>query len=156
MKTRFLFPYKYKLIGWIMLVPSAILGLFIVLADYQFPFLELNVFSLTTQTFSGDHSHWFKNNITDEVVAILFTIGALLAGFSKQQNEDEYIAVIRLESLVWATYINYAILILSMLFVFDAGFFTVMIFNMFTILIIFILRFNYMLYKSNKSLANEK
>ena len=139
-----------------MLVPSAILGLFIVLADYQFPFLELNVFSLTTQTFSGDHSHWFKNNITDEVVAILFTIGALLAGFSKQQNEDEYIAVIRLESLVWATYINYAILILSMLFVFDAGFFTVMIFNMFTILIIFILRFNYMLYKSNKSLANEK
>lgn len=156
MKTRFLLPYKYKLIGWILLVPSAIFGLLMVLTDYQIPFLEVSVFSLTTQAFSGDNSHWFKNNITDEVVAILFTIGAILAGFSKQQNEDEYIAVIRLESLVWATYINYAILILSMLFVFDAGFFTVMIFNMFTVLIIFILRFNYMLYKSNKSLADEK
>lgn len=139
-----------------MLVPSAIIGLFIIMTDYQLPFLELNVFSITTQAFGGDNSHWYKNNITDEVVAILFTIGALLAGFSKQKNEDEYITVIRLESLLWATYINYAILILSMLLVFDAGFFTVMIFNMFTVLIIFILRFNYMLYKSYKSLADEK
>lgn len=156
MKTRFLFPYKYKRIGWIMLVPTAIFGLYMILTDYRLPFLEFNVFSITTQAFGGDNSHWFKNNVTDEIVAIIFTIGAVFAGFSKHKDEDEYITVIRLESLLWATYINYLVLILSMLFVYDAGFFTVMIFNMFTVLIIFLLRFNFMLYKAKSNLADEK
>ena len=71
--------------------------------------------------------------------AILFTIGALFVGFSKQKNEDEYIASVRHDSLLWATYVNYMLLILSMLFIYDAGFFTVMVYNMFTVLIIFLL-----------------
>lgn len=156
MKTRFLFPNKYKLIGWIMLVPSTIFGFFIIVTDYSLPFLELNVFSLTTQPLCENNSHWFKNNLTDELVTVFFTIGALLAGFSKQKDEDEFISVIRLESLLWATYINYIVLLLSVLLVYDLGFFTVMIFNMFTVLIIFLLRFNFILYKTKKSLADEK
>lgn len=156
MKTRFLFPYKYKLIGWIMLVPSALFGIIKVITDFQFPFLDVNVFSLTTETFGETNSHWFKNNITDEITAVIFTVGAILAGFSKEKDEDEYISVIRLESLLWATYVNYAVLIFSMLLIYDAGFFTVMIFNMFTVLIIFLLRFNFMLYKTKTSLADEK
>ena len=139
-----------------MLIPSTLFGLYMIITDYRLPFLELNVFSITAEAFGSENSHWFKNNITDELTAVIFTVGALLAGFSKQKNEDEYIATIRLESLLWATYVNYAVLILSLLFIYDAGFFTVMIFNMFTVLIIFLLRFNFMLYKTERSLADEK
>lgn len=156
MKNRFLFPYKYKMIGWIILVPAAIFGLVMIVTNYEPKFLEINVFSLTTQTFGDSDTHWFRNNISNEIAAVMFTVGALLAGFSKQKNEDEFIASIRLESLLWATYVNYAILIVTMLLVYDSGFFTVMIFNMFTVLIIFLLRFNFMIYKFNKATANEK
>ncbi len=156
MKTKFLFPNKYKVIGWMMLIPAAVLGIVMMITNYQPAFLEVNVFSLTTQAFGDSQTHCFKNNISDELLAILFTVGALLAGFSKQKNEDEYIASIRHDSLLWATYVNYGLLILSVIFVYDIGFFNVMVYNMFTVLIIFLLRFNFMLYKSNTTIANEK
>ena len=49
MKTRFLLPHKCKLIGWILLIPSAILGYFVVFSDLEFKFLELkgNTFSFS-------------------------------------------------------------------------------------------------------------
>jgi len=40
--------------------------------------------------------------------------------------------------------------------VFDMAFFNVMIFNMFTILIFFMLRFHYVLYKTKKTTEHEE
>jgi len=64
--------------------------------------------------------------------------------------------MIRLESLVWATYINYGVLILALIFVYDIPFFWVLVFNMFTTLIFFIIRYNWALNNSKKSIENEK
>ena len=75
---------------------------------------------------------------------------------SKEKIEDEYIAKTRLESLVWATYLNYCILLLALLFVYDMAFFWVMIFNMFTLLLFFIVRFNYLIFKLNKTESHEE
>ena len=69
------------------------------------------------------------------------------------KDEDEYIAQIRLESLLWATYINYGFLLFSILFVYGLGFYQIMVFNIFTLLVIFLVRFNFILYKSAKSVA---
>ena len=74
----------------------------------------------------------------------------------KEKTEDEFIAMIRLESLVWATYINYGVLILALIFVYDIPFFWVLVFNMFTTLIFFIIRYNWALNNSKKSIENEK
>jgi hypothetical protein len=79
-----------------------------------------------------------------------------MVAFAKEKHEDEFIAKIRLESFLWATYINYAILLFSFLFFYGIGFMYVMIFNMFTIIILFIVRFNYILYRSTKQLQYEK
>ena len=79
-----------------------------------------------------------------------------MVAFSKEKHEDEFVAKTRLESLVWAIYVNYAILTLCFLFFFNMEFLLVMIFNMFTVLIFFIIRFYYVLYKSNKSLSYEE
>ena len=156
MKTKFLFPNRFKRIGWILMVPTAILGVAIIFFDYRFGFLDVDVFVI----YSGGDSfstgsrilEFVKNNVTDEICGILFIIGALFVAFSKEKQEDEFIAKTRLESLVWATYMNYAILILCFLFIYGTGFLNVMILNMFSILIFFIIRFNYILYKTKKSL----
>ncbi|HNX85002.1 MAG TPA: hypothetical protein PKK03_11175, partial [Bacteroidales bacterium] len=85
-----------------------------------------------------------------------FIISAFFVAFSREKTEDEFIARIRLESLLWATYINYGILLFCFMFFYDFGFFYVMIINMFTVLVIFIIRFQYLLHRAKKSLSHEK
>lgn len=56
----------------------------------------------------------------------------------------------------WATYIYYVILLFCFLFFFEMEFLCVMIFNMFTILVIFIIRYYYILHRAIESLSHEK
>lgn len=159
MKSRYLFSHKLKPLGWILFSIGIVLGVILLINDFDFPNWKMNVFSLigsddsfsTTKMFS-----WVTNNISDEVVAILIIVGGILVSFSKTKEEDEYIAKIRMESLIWATYVNYLVLLLAVILVFDMAFFNVMIFNMFTILIFFILRFHYVLYKTKKTTEYEE
>ena len=96
------------------------------------------------------------NNVLNEICGVLIILSGLLVAFSKEKEEDELISMIRLESLVWATYWNYAILLLGFVLVYDMAFLTVMVFNMFTILILFIIKFNWALHKLKKSLLYEE
>jgi len=163
MKTRFLLPNKFKMIGWFLLIPSSILGILQIfyLTGSGLKFLDLEVFTI----YSGSFAPWGSTtvvfgfdevNLTGTIIGILFILGAVMVAFAKEKHEDEFIAKIRLESFLWATYINYAILLFCFLFFYGIGFMYVMIFNMFTIIILFIVRFNYVLYRSTKSLRYEK
>ena len=96
------------------------------------------------------------NNILNEIIGVMLIISFLLVAFSKERQEDELIAKIRLESLVWATYVNYAVLLFSMIFIFGMSFLWVMIFNMFTILLFFIIRFNWQVRNLNKTIGDEE
>jgi len=60
-----------------------------------------------------------------------------------------------LESLMWATYVTFAIQIFCLLFFYEFKFFLSMIINMFTILIVFIIRYNFIIFRS-KIQSNEK
>ena len=99
---------------------------------------------------------FFENNILNEVLGVLVIISSLLVAFSKEKSDDEYISKIRLESLVWAVYVNYGILLISFIFIFDLSFLWVMIFNMFTVLLFFIIRFNWQISKLKKSASYEE
>ena len=87
---------------------------------------------------------------------MLFIIGALLVGFSKEKQEDEYIAEVRLNALLWAVLVNYCLLLAAFVFVYGLSFLTVMIYNMFTVLILFIARFHIALYRNAKNISDEK
>ena len=155
MKTRYLFPYQYKMLGWILLVPSLIAGILAIFFDYPLFELETTVFAMyDTGIFEPTKAFKFmEHNIFDELVAILAIVGGLLAAFSREKDEDEYISKIRLESLLWATYINYGFLIFSIVFIYGGAFFDVLLLNMLTLLIIFLIRFNFILYRTKKAYA---
>lgn len=158
MKTNFLFPNQYKRLGWFLFIPGIILGIAFLIYESDITFLNIKVFTIAEQAiFSNSNFFSFtENNVLDEIASILIIIGALLIAFSKEKSEDEFISKIRLESLVWATYINYAILILAIIFVYDMSFLWVLMFNMFTLLIFFLARFNWALYKSKKQISDEE
>ena len=82
-------------------------------------------------------------------------MGGMFVAFAKQKTEDEFIMKLRLLSFQWAILINYSLLLLCFIFIYDLSFLSVMVYNMFTVLILFIFRFHYLLYKFNDS-TNEK
>lgn len=164
MRTNYLFPYRFKIMGWLLFMPSTLFGLYIVRDGHPSNVFQTKVISLLHESFidtSGDTNYnlFFRvieNNILDELLLILAIIGALFIAFSKEKNEDELINKIRLDSLVWATYTNYIVLILSTMFVYEITYLWVMIINMLTILIFFIIRFNWQLAKLKEELTYEE
>jgi len=158
MKTNYLFPYQMKKFGWILLIPGIILGLFFLIDQSEPNFLNVTVFSIAEQAIFSDSLFFTltENNILDEIIGLLLITGAILIAFSKEKYEDEFILKIRLESLVWAIYLNYAVLILTLIFIYDMIFFWVLVFNMFTLLFFFIIRFNWALMKSKKQIRDEE
>lgn len=63
------------------------------------------------------------------------------------------IGQLRLEALQWSVYANYIVLLIAIATVFDVNFLNVMIYNMFTMLLVFIARFRWLIYRTNKLLA---
>ncbi len=158
MSNKLLLPNKYKLIGWCLMIPATILGLVLSFTDFEaFP-IKAKAFAIFNNEIFGKSQYlaFIETNITNTVVGALFIVGAMLVGFSKEKREDEFIAKLRLSSLLWAVWVNYILLLLSFFFVYELAFLTVMMYNMFTVLIIFIVRFNYILYKNSKSVSDEK
>jgi uncharacterized RDD family membrane protein YckC len=79
-----------------------------------------------------------------------------MVSFSKEMQEDEFIANLRLSSLLWSVWVNYIFLLIAFLFIWNFDFLNVVVYNMFTILIIFIIRFNYILYRTSKIMSDDK
>ncbi len=156
MKTNYLLPASLKNWGWFILIPFTVLGVLVLINDWEPDYLTMSVPSMLIDELFVEKSYFgmVTNNILNEICAVLVIIGGLLVAFSRQYNEDEFIASIRLKSLVWATYLNYAILIIALILVHEFSFFWVMIFNMFTMLIFFIILFHWNLVKLKKSTDN--
>jgi hypothetical protein len=57
---------------------------------------------------------------------------------------------LRLQALQWSVYVNYLILILCSLLFYWLDFFNVLIFNMYTVLVVFIIMFRWTLHRMNK------
>jgi hypothetical protein len=154
MKSRFLFPHRFKLIGWIIAIPALILGGFVLFNDLSFDFLTIKLpfkYYFSDSFVTGSSKTHFNDevsvlNFTDEVAAVGSIIGLILIAFSKVKIEDEYVTITRLESLQWAIYFNFSLLILATVFVHGMAYFQVIIFNMFTPLVFFIIRFYFILF----------
>lgn len=158
MKLNYLFPHRFKRIGLMILVPFVLLGFYVVNNDIEPEVFDLNVPAIFVDEIIGEQFVFgmTENNVLNEIIGTILILSFLMVAFSKEKQEDELIAKIRLESLVWATYVNYAVLFVAMLFVYGMSFLWVMIFNMFTILLFFIIRFNWQVRKLNKSIGHEE
>lgn len=145
MKTKLLLPFSVKRIGYILVWPFLALGIAYLGWDFTFTWLNYQT--------SFSHFMGTNSNFTDELAAIGLIFSLFLIAFSKEKVEDEAISFYRQEALHWAVYANYLVLVLAILFCYGGLFFTVMSVNLFTVLMIFILRFRYVLFQHNKSIA---
>jgi len=155
---KFLFPNKYKKSGWVILIIASILGIILMFTGFEGLPIHTKAFAVFNDEIFGESQFFtfINTNVTNTIVGSLFIIGAILVGFSKEKYEDEFIANIRQSSLLWAVFVNYILLLISFMFIYGTAFLNVMLYNMFTVLLIFIFRFNFVLYRNLKSNTDEK
>ncbi len=152
MKANYLLPNKYKTFGWILFILGIISGIFLYAYEYETDMLTTKVLSIYNDDSPfGKTKGFFKiieNSILDELIALAIIIGGLIVVFTKEKVEDEFIYKLRTESLIWAILFNYAVLVFTILFIYGLTFFDVIVFNMFTPIIFFVFRFNFLKLKS--------
>ena len=112
MKTKWLFPHRYRLIGWLIFVPSVILGIAVMYADFQISWLTASFLNEPMKIVMGTSTTNLVDvqNLTDEMAGLGIIVGLLLIAFSREKIEDEMIGQLRLEALQWSVYANYLIL----------------------------------------------
>ena len=148
MQSALLLPYKYKLIGSIMLMVSLALGIFVRFWDFQFQFLTVVLRKKPGTVFDD------KINFTDEFALSGIILALLFIAFAREKSEDEFINKTRLESWQWAVLINYILLLVATWTVHGLAYIDVMMYNILTIPIIFIIRFHYVMYKTKSFTEN--
>lgn len=123
-------------------------------ADFKLNWLVVNFLNEPFTINSGQSTGHLVNiqNLTDEIAAIGVIVGLLLVAFSREKVEDEMIGQLRLEALQWSVYANYIVLAIAILTLYDTAFFNVMVYNMFTVLLVFISRFRWLLYRNSQTL----
>ena len=152
MKSNYLLPHKYKLFGWILFIIGIIYGLVVAYSGYDHEPIQMKVLSIFHEgILDGNDLQLFKiieTGISSELASIAIIFGGLIVGFSKEKIEDEFIYKLRKDSLVWAIIFNYFVLTLTIIFIYNLTFFHVLVYNMFTPLVFFIIRFNFLKLKS--------
>ena len=159
---KYLFDHRFKKpSSWIFYLTIPV-ALFFLFTDQYENLLKTRVFSLfpsdvlvtgpgMENEFGNKGFVWIENGVLDEILTIVIIVTGILSSFSKEKVEDELISRIRMESLALSLYINYGLLILSNLFIYEFAYFYAMVIHLFTILLFFNLILNFRLYKHYKS-----
>lgn len=132
----YLFPRKFQLIGWLLFIPSLIIGAYIFITDFPFPDV------------------W--QTVVNDAVIIGLTVGAIFIVCSKEQTEDEMIRAIRLASLLNSFYIYACILIASTIAVNGLAFMRFAMVNLVLLPIIYVIIFRLEMHRYNKLCENEE
>ncbi len=141
MKKTLLLPNNYKVIGWVTFLLFTALGLSCMYLDFQIPGFQF--FYPKENSFLDFRDY----NLTNEFALTGIVVGLLMVAFAKEKTEDEYILQLRLRSWQWSILISYIILIILNFSVYGTDFWMVLVYNLWTPLIVFIIKFNVCLYK---------
>jgi hypothetical protein len=143
MRTNYLFPFKMRYFGIALVLIHIPIKL---LWDALYPggYDHLPLSASGSLLFSPPHLFFIGTTL-------MVLVGLFLIAFSRERVEDEQIIQLRLDSLRWAIYLNYAILLFSLVFTYGGDSDHILLLNIWLPLLFFILRFQWVLYKLNRS-----
>lgn len=143
----FLLPYYFKIIGIGLLLIGIIFSVFYLKFDFKY---TTSVFALISIYLENRFFVVTQTNIIDELILILFVIGFGLLVFSKEKNEVESHIVLREKAIVKASIANIIFILISIIFIYGGGFLGVLVLNLFTVFVFYLLFFYFSLNKADK------
>ena len=145
MKKNYLFPQVFKRVGLWFFIPFAVMGIGCLFGNGWWGISSSEGF------FSSGLYEYFP---TIAIAGIASSL--LLICFSREKDEDEYVNDLRCRTLVWSVISGYLVLIAGDLFIYDMAFLTFTFVNMYTVLVLYAVVFNFRLYRLRKSASNEE
>ncbi len=142
----YLFPHSFQLIGWILFVPSLILG-----AIFFFNIMAPADQSLDLPYFSG-----VSEIIVNDFIIIGIALGALFIVCSKEKVEDEMTQSIRLASLLNSIYAYVILLVFCTILMNGVDFLLFVIVDLAILPILFVCNFRLEMHRYNKMFADEE
>ncbi len=137
MKTNYLLPPSYKTPGMVLSLLFACGCLYVLFSEQNDLFGEL-LYKMGI------------NNAFDEICIIGLSASLLLTAFSREKDEDECIAHLRMQAWTLAIAVNYLILIVGTLSLYSSEYLSFVFINMFTIPVLFLFIFQWKLYRFRK------
>lgn len=147
MKNNLLIPNKFKLLGWILFSIFLLFSIYCQYSRFQIPGFQI-------YDPLDDKMNFSDYNLTNELAYFGTILGLLLICFSREKHEDELINALRLNAFQWAILANYIVLLILIFSSYGLGFVFIITYNSLTVLIVFIMRFYYGIFKLNRT--NEK
>jgi hypothetical protein len=144
MKSRFLFPYWCRYLGYALIL-------------VHIPVMLLRkTLGLDTPWEADSQALFNSHHIFFMATTLLMLVGLVIVAFAKEKIEDEQISQLRLDSLQWAVYLNYIILIVTLVFTSNNDFRDILHINLLIPLVFFIIRFRWVIFRLNSSLSKEE
>ncbi len=155
MKTNYLFPNKYKTIGWCLYVPFFILGVMLMLQiGVDDDLVRIPWFALSCSNILSPLECFVpmkEVGFMYEIVIIGLILSLLFIAFAREKDEDEFTISLRMKSMIWAFKVDAVFLIIGTLFVFGLAYLDFLFIFIFLIFMLYIVRFYYELYKMRRA-----
>ncbi len=145
MKKDLLLPNGFKKAGWVLLFTSLVMGAWAAWLDFDFSKSALLV-SLQLAT----------NSLLNNYIVIGLWLGVILVGCSRERVEDEMIGRIRLNALLAAFYFQALFIVVATLVCNSFDYLDIMIYNLVSYPLIFIVAYCWMLWRTLKMTGDEE
>jgi hypothetical protein len=148
---KFLLPYPWKFAGIFLSLCGIVLAIFYLWFDFRFTLPVFAVYSsfLETKMFTT-----FNTNFADDLILLLLLTGFGLIVFTKERMESEQMDLFRIKAVVIAFIANFIFLIFSVLFIFGSGFIGVLVLNLFSFPIFYLIIFNFLKRKQGDNIQS--
>lgn len=153
MISRLLIPYKYKFVGIILLLLGITAAYLRFYLGIKPSYLNLPVFAFYSSFLDTKTFQVITNNISEEIVSLLLLLGLLLLNFSKEVFENDKVNSIRLFSFASSVLLNSVVMVFSVLFIYGFAFVNVLMFNMFSQLLIYQIIFRIIFIKNKNTFS---
>ena len=155
MERTYLFSPVFRKIGYGLMAAGLLLFVVMFIVGVHFDpewEITLPVFSLTRGMYEWDMENaWYPHVMDDEVsfelTMILMCVGCVFVAFSKEKDEDECIAQMRMNSLVWSLLWGMVLVVVSTMFIFGGAYLICLSIYPILTFLLFIIKYNVSLYK---------
>jgi len=142
-----LLPYKFKTPGYICTVVAVVLSVVYFYFRLQ---ISVPVFAVISSNIETNIFTIFETNFFEKLIMLIFVAGFSLVVFSREKEEARYLRIVRIMALkrTIAAYILW--MILSIIFVYGNAFIAVLVINIISPFIIYLIIFNTIKYRELK------
>jgi hypothetical protein len=134
-------PYSKRWPAWLFLAGGGVLGFLWGFERFKPDYLNVPVFAVYSSYLKKVVFGMSQTNVTDELALILILAGLLWLVCSREKKDGPETDILRYKALVYSVLFNSGFLLFSALFIFGIGFITVMIVNLFSQLVFYLVIF---------------